>query len=203
MNEKLPFSEDDNVDHPVSLYAATKKSNELLAHTYSHLYGLSTTGLRFFTVYGPWGRPDMAYYSFTKAILSNKTIKVFNNGHMLRDFTYIDDIVESVTRLVDVPATSSSDWNSSSPVPSKSSAPYKVYNIGNNNPVKLGKFIETLEGCLGMDAIKEYLPMQMGDVKATYADIASLEDVVDFKPSTSLRDGLDKFTSWYLEYTKS
>ena len=203
MNEKLAFSEDDNVDHPVSLYAATKKSNELLAHTYSHLYGLSTTGLRFFTVYGPWGRPDMAYYSFTKAILSNKTIKVFNNGHMLRDFTYIDDIVESVTRLVDVPATSSSDWNSSSPVPSKSSAPYKVYNIGNNNPVKLGKFIETLEGCLGMDAIKEYLPMQMGDVKATYADIASLEDVVDFKPSTSLRDGLDKFTSWYLEYTKS
>ncbi len=203
MNEKLPFSEDDSVDHPVSLYAATKKSNELFAHTYSHLYGLPTTGLRFFTVYGPWGRPDMAYYSFTKAILADKKIKVFNNGNMLRDFTYIDDIVESLTRLIDLPATSAYQWDPSSPVPSKSSAPYRIYNIGNNNPVKLGVFINTLERSLGVNALKEYLPMQKGDVRATYADIAFLEDVVDFKPSTSLKDGLDKFVSWYLDYTNS
>ncbi|MEL4894357.1 NAD-dependent epimerase [Crocosphaera sp. Alani8] len=188
-NKKIPFSTDDNVDHPVSLYAATKKANELMAHTYSHLYSIPTTGLRFFTVYGPWGRPDMAYFLFTKAILEDKPIKVFNYGKMKRDFTYIDDIVEGVFRVIN-----------KIPQPNNSSVPYKIYNIGNNQPVELGQFIDVLEGCLGKKAIKEFLPMQPGDVPMTYADVDDLIKDVDFQPNTSLATGLENFVSWYKNY---
>ena len=188
-NTKLPFSETDNVDHPVSLYAATKKANELMAHTYSHLYGLPTTGLRFFTVYGPWGRPDMAPFLFADAILNDKPIKVFNHGDMLRDFTYIDDIVEGVIRVLDKPATPAPQANIH--------APYRLFNIGNNKPEQLLDFIGYLEYAIGKTAQKELLPMQAGDVKATYAETSALEAWVGFKPNTPLQTGVDKFVAWY------
>ena len=199
-NTKMPFSTSDNVDHPVSLYAATKKANELIAHTYSHLYSIPTTGLRFFTVYGPWGRPDMAYFSFTKNILEGKPIKVFNHGNMKRDFTYIDDIVEGIVRLIDKPPVSDPDWDRSSPDPSSSYAPYKIYNIGNNKPVQLMDFIKTLESLLGVKAKMQLLPMQPGDVEATYAEIDDLQKAVGFQPSTSIADGLREFVQWYKHY---
>lgn len=199
-NKVAPFSTNHNVDHPVSLYAATKKSNELMAHTYSHLYGIPTTGLRFFTVYGPYGRPDMAYFSFTKAILAGESIKVFNHGEMERDFTYIDDIVEGIEKLVDRAPKPNPEWDESTDDVSESFAPYKIYNIGNNNPVKLMRFIKALESALGMEAEKEYMEMQPGDVKRTYADMTDLEEDINFKPSTSIEDGLEKFVSWYREY---
>lgn len=187
-NRKLPFSTEDNVDHPISLYAASKKSNELMAHTYSHLFGISTTGLRFFTVYGPWGRPDMALFLFTKAALENKTIDVFNNGDMLRDFTYIDDIVEGITRVIDNPRTTT--------------PPYKVYNIGNNNPVKLMDFITAIENKLGKTIDKNMMPIQPGDVPATYADVTDLVNDLGYKPETPVQDGINKFVDWYLEFFK-
>lgn len=199
-NVKMPFSTSDSVNHPVSLYAATKKSNELLAHTYSHLYGLPTTGLRFFTVYGPYGRPDMAYYSFTKNIIEGREIKIFNQGNMERDFTYIDDIVEGIIRLINMPPKSNKNWDRQNPDPSSSYAPYKVYNIGNNKPVKLMDFIKTIESNLGKEAVKEYLPMQPGDVQATYADIDDLNNDIGFKPQTSIVEGLQKFLDWYKSY---
>jgi UDP-glucuronate 4-epimerase len=199
-NKKIPFSTKDNVDHPVSLYAATKKTNELMAHTYSHLYGIPTTGLRFFTVYGPWGRPDMAYYSFTRNIIEGNPIKVFNYGKMKRDFTYIDDIVEGIMRLLDKAPTPNPNWNGENPDPSSSYAPYKIYNIGNNQPVGLIEFINTLEDLLGKKAKLELLPMQPGDVKATYADILDLQRDIDFKPQTSLKEGLKNFVEWYISY---
>lgn len=202
-NVKMPFSTTDAVNHPVSLYAATKKANELMAHTYSHLYNIPTTGLRFFTVYGPWGRPDMAYFSFTKNILEGKQIKVFNNGEMMRDFTYIDDIVEGIVRLLDKPPVANPDWDRKNPDPSSSYAPYKVFNIGNNEPVKLMDFIQTLEKLLGKKANMEFLPMQPGDVKATFADIDDLKQAVDFNPSTPIEEGLKQFVEWYKEYYKS
>ncbi|MFS0562946.1 NAD-dependent epimerase [Terribacillus sp. 179-K 1B1 HS] len=199
-NTKIPFSTNDNVDHPVSLYAATKKSNELMAHTYSHLYNLPTTGLRFFTVYGPYGRPDMAYYSFTKKIINHDTIKIFNNGEMMRDFTYIDDIVEGIVGLIDkVPQKMSYD-NESSLSPNISYAPYRIYNIGNNKPTKLMDFIKELELVLGIEAKKDFLPMQLGDVKQTYADIDDLTKITGFYPRTSLKEGLSQFTKWYRDY---
>jgi UDP-glucuronate 4-epimerase len=188
-NTKMPFSESDNVDHPVSLYAATKKANELMAHTYSHLFGVPTTGLRFFTVYGPWGRPDMALFLFTKAILEGSPIKVFNHGNMLRDFTYIDDIVEGVLRVLDKVAT-----------PAESSAPYRVFNIGNNQPVPLLDFIGCVESALGMKAQKELLPMQDGDVPATFADTQALNDWVGFAPATPIAHGVQRFVDWYRRY---
>jgi UDP-glucuronate 4-epimerase len=200
MNTNMPFSVHDNVDHPISLYAASKKANELMAHTYSHLYGIPTTGLRFFTVYGPWGRPDMALFLFTRAILAGEPIKVFNNGNMQRDFTYIDDIVEGIVRVADNPARPNPDWNGASPDPGTSSAPYRLFNIGNNNPVSLMAFIEALEDALGMTAEKELLPMQPGDVAATYADIEALEEAVDYRPQTPVREGIRNFVDWYLEY---
>ena len=200
MNTSKPFSVTHNVDHPVSLYAASKKSNELMAHTYSHLYGLPTTGLRFFTVYGPWGRPDMALFLFTKAILEGKAIKVFNNGEMQRDFTYIDDIVEGILRLLNVPAKSNPNWNGDTPDPSSSSAPYKIYNIGNNSPVKLEYFISVIESSLGIKANKEYLPIQPGDVESTFADIDGLYEAIRFKPKTSIEVGVDNFIKWYKDY---
>lgn len=198
-NTRMPFSVHDNVDHPVSLYAATKKANELMAHTYSHLYGLPTTGLRFFTVYGPWGRPDMAYFLFTRAILAGEPIRVFNHGQMKRDFTYIDDIVEGVVRVLDRVPEGNSDWSGEIPDPSCSRAPYRLYNIGNHEPVTLMKFIETLERCLGREAKKEFLSMQMGDVTATHADVANLVMDVGFQPSTPLSVGLERFVVWYRE----
>ena len=199
-NEKMPFSTSDNVDHPISLYAATKKSNELMAHTYSHLYDLPTTGLRFFTVYGPWGRPDMALFLFTKAILNDEPIKVFNHGKMERDFTYIDDIIEGVVRVISNPPEPNADFDRSNPDPGSSCAPYKVYNIGNNTPVKLMDFIETLEKHLGKKAKKEFLPLQAGDVPKTYADVDDLIKDVGFKPNTSIDEGIGKFVEWYREY---
>ena len=199
-NESMPFSVGDNVDHPVSLYAASKKSNELMAHAYSHLYGLPTTGLRFFTVYGPWGRPDMAPVLFTKAILAGEPIKVFNHGKHRRDFTYIDDIVEGVIRALDKPAAPDPDWSGSDPNPATSNAPWRLYNIGSNNPVKLGVFIETLENALGRKAKKEMLPMQPGDVPDTFADVESLVDDIGYKPKTGLEEGIGKFVAWYREY---
>ena len=199
-NTKMPFSVHDNVDHPVSLYAATKKSDELMAHTYSHLYGIPVTGLRFFTVYGPWGRPDMAYFSFTKKILAGEPIDVFNNGQHKRDFTYIDDIVEGVLRTLDKVATPNSDWDSAAPDSASSSAPYRVYNIGNNQPVELMYFIEVLEDCLGKKAVKNFLPMQPGDVPETYANIDALVEDVGFKPTTTIEQGLERFVTWYREY---
>lgn len=201
-NTKMPFSVHDNVDHPVSLYAATKKSNELMAHTYSHLYGIPTTGLRFFTVYGPWGRPDMAYFSFTKAISDGKTIDVYNHGNMKRDFTYIDDIVEGVLRVTDRVPTGNPAWTGQNPDPSFSLAPYRIYNIGNNNPVQLMHMIETLEKNLGKTANKNFLPMQPGDVLATFADVDDLMNDVGFKPSTTIEEGLEKFVEWYKSYYK-
>lgn len=202
-NKIAPFSTNHNVDHPVSLYAATKKSNELMAHTYSHLYGIPTTGLRFFTVYGPYGRPDMAYFSFTKNILDGKTIKVFNNGEMERDFTYIDDIVEGIKKLIDQVPESNENWDESKDDLSDSFAPYKIYNIGNNNPVKLMRFIQALETSLERNAKKEYLPMQPGDVKRTYADVTDLEKTIHFRPVTTIEEGIKKFVSWYKDYYKS
>ncbi|WP_096185782.1 NAD-dependent epimerase [Evansella halocellulosilytica] len=199
-NVKMPFSTSDEVNHPISLYAATKKSNELMAHTYSHLYNIPTTGLRFFTVYGPYGRPDMAYYSFTKNIVEGKTIKVFNNGEMMRDFTYIDDIVDGIVRLIDMPPQADDSWDRENPDPSSSYAPYKLYNIGNNQPVKLMDFIQTLEKHLGIEAKKEFLPMQPGDVQATYADIDSLNKATGFNPTTTIDEGLKNFVDWYKEY---
>lgn len=199
-NTKMPFSVHDNVDHPVSLYAATKKANELMAHTYSHLFGLPTTGLRFFTVYGPWGRPDMAYFSFTQKILSGEPIKVFNHGKMKRDFTYIDDIVEGIVRLISNVPQQDQDWDREKPDPSTSYAPYRIYNIGNNKPVDLMEFINTLEDLLETKANIEFLPMQPGDVEATYADISDLQEVVGYEPTTSVREGLEQFVKWYKQY---
>jgi UDP-glucuronate 4-epimerase len=199
-NTAMPFSVHQNVDHPVSLYAATKKANELMAHTYSHLYGLPTTGLRFFTVYGPWGRPDMALFIFTKAILEGRPIDVFNHGNMLRDFTYIDDIVEGVIRTMDRTATPSERWNSDEPDPGTSAAPYRLYNIGNHTPVPLMRLIEVLENCLGKTAEKNMQPMQPGDVPATYADVEALSRDVGFAPSTPIEEGVRRFVAWYREY---
>ena len=201
-NKVAPFSTNHNVDHPVSLYAATKKANELMAHTYSHLYGIPTTGLRFFTVYGPYGRPDMAYFSFTKDILAGKPIKVFNHGKMERDFTYIDDIVEGVVKLIDRIPAGKKDWNERIDDLSTSFAPYKVYNIGNNNPVPLMRFIRALETALGKEAEKIYLDMQPGDVIRTYADVSDLERDINFRPCTSIEEGLQKFVDWYRDYYK-
>jgi len=201
-NTKLPFSEYDNVNHPVSLYAATKKSNELMAHTYSHLYNLPTTGLRFFTVYGPMGRPDMAYYSFTKKIIEGKTIKVFNDGLMRRDFTYIDDIVEGIVRILDRIPQPNPDWDVNLLDPSSSYAPYEIYNIGNNQSIELKYFISILENLIGRKAKIEYLPMQNGDVVATYADIDKLHRAIGFKPRTTIEEGLKKFVCWYKNYHK-
>ncbi|HEY9693635.1 MAG TPA: NAD-dependent epimerase [Oculatellaceae cyanobacterium] len=201
-NTKMPFSVHDNVDHPVSLYAASKKANELMAHTYSHLYNLPTTGLRFFTVYGPWGRPDMALFLFTKAILSGQPIDVFNYGKMRRDFTYIDDIVEGVVRVIDNIPKPNLDWSSDAPDPGTSKAPYKIYNIGNNQPVELIRFIEVLEDCLGKKAEKNLLPIQMGDVPATYADVDDLIKDVGFKPNTPIEKGIESFVNWYKSYYK-
>ncbi len=200
MNSAMPFSIHDNVDHPISLYAASKKANELMAHTYSHLFGLPTTGLRFFTVYGPWGRPDMALFLFTRAILAGEPIKVFNNGQMQRDFTYIDDIVEGVVRVMDKTATPNPAWDGARPDPGTSSAPYRLYNIGNNNPVQLTAFIDAIEQALGMPAERELLPMQPGDVAATYANIDDLVADVDYRPQTPIQVGIDNFVAWYREY---
>ena len=199
-NTRMPFAESDNVDHPVSLYAATKKANELMAHTYSHLYQLPTTGLRFFTVYGPWGRPDMAMFLFTKAILEGRPIDVYNHGRMQRDFTYIDDIVDGIVRVMHKPPQPDSEWSSDAPDPSSSQAPYKIYNIGNNQPVELTRFIEVLEACLGREAEKNLLPMQPGDVPATCADIDRLHRDVGFQPATSIEEGVARFVDWYREY---
>lgn len=200
LNEKMPFSTSDNVDHPVSLYAASKKSNELMAHTYSHLFGLPTTGLRFFTVYGPWGRPDMALFLFTKAILEGKPIQVFNHGNMVRDFTYVDDIVEGLVRVIDHPPGGNETWNPQQPDPSTSKAPYKIYNIGNQNPVKLLDFIEAIEQNLGKSAEKEFLPIQPGDVAATAADVSDLVENLGYKPNTSVQTGIEQFVKWYRMY---
>jgi UDP-glucuronate 4-epimerase len=202
-NTKLPFSVHDNVDHPLSLYAATKKANELMAHTYSHLYGLPTTGLRFFTVYGPWGRPDMALFLFTKAILAGQPIEVYNNGKMRRDFTYIDDIVEGIVRIIDRPPCPNLNWSGDTPDPSSSQAPYKIYNIGNHQPVELMYLIEVLESCLGIKAEKNFLPLQPGDVPATYADVDDLVKAVGFKPSTPIEVGVERFVNWYCAYYSS
>jgi UDP-glucuronate 4-epimerase len=199
-NERMPFSVQDNVDHPVSLYAASKKSNEAMAHAYAHLYRLPTTGLRFFTVYGPWGRPDMALALFTKAILAGEKIKLFNYGRHRRDFTYIDDIVEGVLRALDKPATPDPDWSGASPNPATSSAPWRLYNIGSNNPAELGLFIETLENALGKKAEKELLPLQPGDVPDTYADVQSLVEEIGYQPKTTLKEGIEKFVTWYQDY---
>lgn len=199
-NTKMPFSVHDNVDHPVSLYAATKKANELMAHTYSHLYQLPCTGLRFFTVYGPWGRPDMALFLFTKAILEGRPIDVFNYGKMQRDFTYIDDIVEGVIRVADKIPQPDLKWSGDRPDPGASRAPYRIYNIGNNNPVELMRFIEVLEKALGKEAAKNLLPLQLGDVPATYADVDDLIRDVGFKPATSIEDGIKRFVEWYKDY---
>lgn len=199
-NTAMPFSVHQNVDHPVSLYAATKKANELMAHTYSHLYGLPTTGLRFFTVYGPWGRPDMALFLFTKAILEGKPIDVYNHGQMQRDFTYIDDIVEGVIRTSDHTAEPNAAWDSNAPDPATSRAPYRIYNIGNNNPVELMTLIRTLEEALGREAEKRMLPMQPGDVPATYADVEALVQDVGFAPRTPITHGVREFVHWYRSY---
>jgi len=199
-NTRLPFSEHDNIDHPVSLYAATKKANELMAHTYSHLFRLPTTGLRFFTVYGPWGRPDMALFLFTRAILEGRPIDVFNHGNMVRDFTYIDDIVEGVVRVVDRPAEPSADFDPARPDPATSNAPYHVFNIGNSQPTPLAEYIEAIEDALGRKAERNYLPMQPGDVPATSANTDELNAWVGFKPATPVRVGVRRFVEWYREF---
>jgi UDP-glucuronate 4-epimerase len=199
-NTRMPFSVHDNVDHPVSLYAASKKANELMAHTYSHLFQLPTTGLRFFTVYGPWGRPDMALFLFTKAILEGRPIDVFNNGNMERDFTYIDDIVEGVVRVIDHVAEPNPAWSGDAPDSATSYCPWRVYNIGNNNKEKLMRYIEVLEECLGKKAEKNFLPMQKGDVPATYADVSDLVAAIGFQPATSIESGVRRFVDWYRRY---
>ena len=199
-NTRMPFSVHDNVDHPVSLYAATKKANELMAHTYSHLYGLPVTGLRFFTVYGPWGRPDMSLFLFTRSILAGQPIEVFNYGHHRRDFTYIDDLVEGVMRVIDAVARPNPAWSGDSPDPGTSRAPYRLYNIGNNHPVNLLRFIEVLEGCLGRVAEKKLLPLQPGDVPDTYADVQDLVDDVAYRPATPVEVGVERFVNWYRDY---
>ena len=200
LNETMPFSTHHNVDHPISLYAASKKSNELMAHTYSYLFGLPTTGLRFFTVYGPWGRPDMALFLFTKAILEGKPIDVYNNGNMQRDFTYIDDIVEGVMRVIDNPPTSDSSWSGANPNPSSSVAPYKIFNIGNSNPVKLMDFIKAIENSLSTKADINFMPIQPGDVPSTWANVDDLWGSLDFKPATSIMDGVASFVAWYKQF---
>ena len=202
LNQKMPFDTSDSVDHPISLYAATKKSNELMAHTYSHLYGVPTTGLRFFTVYGPWGRPDMALFKFTKAIVNGDTIDVYNNGDMQRDFTYIDDIVEGIIRIQDVVPEPNSEWTVEQGSPATSSAPYRVYNIGHGSPVKLMEFIESLEDALGIEAKKNFMPMQPGDVYATYADTQDLFEATGYKPQVGVKEGVKAFADWYKDYYK-
>lgn len=199
-NTRMPFSVHDNVDHPLSLYAATKKANELMAHTYSHLYGLPTTGLRFFTVYGPWGRPDMALFLFTRNILANQPIDVFNHGHHRRDFTYIDDIVEGIIRVLDKTATPNPAWSSATPDPATSQAPYRLYNIGSHRPIELMRYIEVLETCLNRQAVKNLLPMQPGDVPDTYADVEALIRDTGYQPDTPIEVGIARFVSWYREY---
>jgi len=200
LNTRMPFSVHDPADHPVSLYAATKKANEAMAHAYSHLFRLPATGLRFFTVYGPWGRPDMALFKFTRAILAREPIDLYNDGDMRRDFTYVDDIVEGVVRVLDRPPAPDPAWNGDRPDPGRSSAPYRLYNIGNNQPVELGRFVATLERALDRTAVKRYLPMQPGDVPATYADVSDLERETGFRPATSLEDGIGRFVAWYKSY---
>lgn len=201
-NTKYPFSEHDNVDHPVSLYAATKKANELMAHTYSHLFMLPTTGLRFFTVYGPWGRPDMALFLFANAIIKGEPIDVFNYGNMVRDFTYVDDIVEALVRLVDRQSTPNSSYDSSNPDPATSNVPFRIFNIGNSRPVKLMEYIEALENALGIEAKKNFLPMQMGDVPETSSNCDEINNWIGFKPNTDIQKGVNKFVEWYREYYK-
>jgi UDP-glucuronate 4-epimerase len=200
LNESMPFSTKDNVDHPISLYAASKKSNELMAHTYSHLFGLPTTGLRFFTVYGPWGRPDMALFLFTKAITNGEPINVFNNGKMQRDFTYIDDIIEGVIRVIDNPPMGNDRWSGLAPDPSSSKAPYKIYNIGNNSPVKLMDFVSAIEKALGKEAVISFMPLQKGDVTATWANVDGLINNLDYQPNTQIEIGVNNFIDWYLEF---
>ncbi len=200
LNTHMPFSVHNGVDHPVSLYAATKKANELMAHTYSHLFRLPTTGLRFFTVYGPWGRPDMALFKFTRAILAREPIDLYNQGNMQRDFTYVDDIVEGVIRVLDRVPAADAAWNPDRPDPGASSAPYRIYNIGNHNPVELNRFVEAIERALDLKAERRFLPMQPGDVPATYADVADLERDTGFKPATSIEDGISRFVAWYKDY---
>ncbi|ARN56310.1 NAD-dependent epimerase [Sedimentisphaera salicampi] len=200
LNEKMPFSTSDNIDHPVSLYAASKKSNELMAHCYSHLYSLPTTGLRFFTVYGPWGRPDMALFIFTKAILEGRPIDVYNYGDMKRDFTYIDDIVEGVKRVIDNPAKGREDWSGMDPDPGSSKAPFKVYNIGNSSPVRLMDFIEAIEKAAGREAQKSMMPIQPGDVPATWADVTDLTENLGYRPNTPIEDGVNRFVQWYRDF---
>ena len=200
LNEEIPFSTSQNVDHPISLYAASKKSNELMAHVYSHLFNLPTTGLRFFTVYGPWGRPDMASMSFTKSIIEGKPIPVFNNGNMERDFTYVDDIAEGVIKVIDSPAMENSSWDGKHPDPASSKAPYRLYNLGNNSPVKLLDFIKAIENELGIKAKVDFLPLQPGDVPVTSADIDSLVSILNYKPSTTIKEGIKLFISWYKNY---
>jgi len=201
-NKAQPFSEHHNVDHPIALYAASKKANELMAHAYSSLYQLPTTGLRFFTVYGPWGRPDMALFKFTKGILEGKPIDIYNNGDMIRDFTYIDDIVEGVIRVLDNTARPNPDWDGKNPDPTSSYAPYRIYNIGNSNPVKLMDFVDAIEKAVGKKAIKNFMPMQDGDVQSTCADVSALQKDVGFKPSTSVEFGINEFVKWYRDYFK-
>ncbi|NPA63971.1 MAG: NAD-dependent epimerase [Epsilonproteobacteria bacterium] len=200
LNERMPFSVEDNVDHPISLYAASKKSNELMAHTYSHLYNIPTTGLRFFTVYGPWGRPDMALFKFTKAILEDRPIEVYNYGKMKRDFTYIDDIVEGVVRVIDNPPETDGCWNARRPNPASSKAPYRIYNIGNGSPVELMEFIHAIEKALGKEAKKNLLPIQPGDVPATWADTSALKQDLGYEPSTPVEHGVQRFVEWYREF---
>jgi UDP-glucuronate 4-epimerase len=200
MNNAMPFSVHDNVDHPISLYAASKKANELMAHTYSHLFGLPTTGLRFFTVYGPWGRPDMALFLFTRAILEDRPIDVFNHGRMVRDFTFVDDIADGVVRVLDRPAVPDAGFDARQPDPARSAAPYRVFNIGNSDPVELIAFIEAIEQAVGKPARKNFLPLQDGDVPATFADVSELSAWTGFKPGTSVRDGVDRFVDWYRDY---
>ncbi|MBM7343808.1 NAD-dependent epimerase [Pantoea coffeiphila] len=203
LNRKLPFSTNDSVDHPVSLYAATKKSNELMSHTYSHLFDIPTTGLRFFTVYGPYGRPDMALFKFTKAIIEGNEIDIYNNGNMSRDFTYIDDIVESIIRLKDIPPVRDDGWTVENGSPAQSSAPYRVYNIGNGKPVSLMSYISQIEFKLGIDAKKNYMPLQQGDVLDTFSDTNDLYELIDFKPETTVEEGVGKFIDWYRDFYKN
>jgi len=202
LNENVPFSTSQNVDHPMSLYAATKKSNELMAHVYSHLFNIPSTGLRFFTVYGPWGRPDMALFLFTKAIQEGKPIKVFNHGEMVRDFTYVDDIVDGVIHVIDNPPTGNAAWDAKQPDPSTSTAPYQIYNIGNNSPVTLMEFITAIEEELGIEAKKDMLPLQPGDVPATFADVHDLVENLNYKPETTVKEGIKNFLDWYRAYYK-